>query len=73
MSKQTAVEWLVEQLNSSAPISRYGHEHISISIPKELIDQAQAMEREQIIDAYDKNKMGRVDYGEQYYNETFGK
>ena len=47
MSKQTAVEWLVEQLNSSAPISRYGHEHISISIPKELIDQAQAMEREQ--------------------------
>ena len=73
MSKQTAVEWLVEQINSSAPISRYGHEHISISIPKELIDQAQAMEREQIIDAYDKNKMGRVDYGEQYYNETFGK
>ncbi len=29
------------------------------------------LEREQIIDAYDKNKMGRVDYGEQYYNETY--
>ena len=52
MSKQTAVEWLVEQLNSSAPISRYGHEHISISIPKELIDQAQAMEREQAREHY---------------------
>jgi len=64
MSKQTAVEWLVEELFKKIDY---------IQVDPRIINQAKAMEREQIIDAYDKNKMGRVDYGEQYYNETFGK
>lgn len=75
MSKQTAVEWLVEQLNSSAPISRYGHEHISISMPKELIDQAKAMEREQIIiafcEGYDHDGESYDDAETKYYNSTY--
>jgi HEPN domain-containing protein len=64
MSKQTAVEWLVEELFKQIDY---------IQVDPKIIEQALEMEREQIIDAYDKNKMGRVDYGEQYYNETFGK
>ena len=62
MSKQTAVEWLVEELFKKIDY---------IQVDPRIINQAKAMEREQIIDAYDKNKMGRVDYGEQYYNETY--
>ena len=64
MSKQTAVEWLVEELFKQIDY---------IQVDPKIIEQALEMECEQIIDAYDKNKMGRVDYGEQYYNETFGK
>jgi hypothetical protein len=62
MSKQTAVDWLYKT-----------HFFKNGELTQEDFEQAKAMEREQIKDAYDKNKMGKVDYGEQYYNETFGK
>ena len=45
MSKQTAVEWLVEQLLANAFLRLTKDEH---SVYKELKDQAKAMEREQI-------------------------
>ena len=64
--KQTAVELLEDGINkvlSHLPLER---EDI-----KTLIQQAKEMEKEQIVEAYDKNKMGRVNYGEEYYNETF--
>ena len=62
--KQTAVEWLVEQICG---------DHTSEW--QEQIEQAKAMEKEQIMKAvydsmgtnFDPN-MGRA---EQYYNETF--
>jgi hypothetical protein len=63
--KQTAVQWLVEQINQ-----HHGY------IGKAMIDQALEMEKQQIIDAYDD---GNYAYGmgikepEQYYNETFNK
>ena len=60
--KQTAVEWLIEEIHKNMEF-----------IPVHIQEQAKEMEKEQIIDAYDKNKMGRVDYGEQYYQETYGK
>jgi len=60
--KQTAVDWLEEQINLG--LSERG----LISAIKE----AKQMEKEQIEDAYDNNKMGRVNHGEQYYNETYG-
>jgi hypothetical protein len=39
MSKQTAVEWLVEKIENNV--------HHTIRIPREIIDQAEAMERKQ--------------------------
>jgi hypothetical protein len=63
--KQTAVEWLVEQfdLTSDSPII------------KNVVNQAKAMEKEQIIEANEDSstKDGEFLTGEQYYNETFGK
>ena len=69
-NKQTAVEWLVNVVQSCIAPDY---------IPKEIIQQAKAMEKEQIIDACN---LQRNDYrgmptynksGEQYYNETYGK
>jgi hypothetical protein len=60
--KQTAVNWLVEQICG---------DHTSEW--QEQIDQAKAMEKEQIIDAWDNGceDDGIIDNAEQYYNETF--
>lgn len=58
MSKQTAVEWLIEQW----PI-------LESQLPPWLIDQAKAMEREQIIEAAERWK--GTNFAEQYYNETY--
>jgi hypothetical protein len=60
--KQTAVEWLVQELTL-------------FETPKwvqEVIDQAKEMEREQIVKAYE-NLDFNLDDGEHYYNETYGK
>ena len=60
--KQTAVEWLMEQICG---------DHTSEW--QEQIEQAKAMEKEQIIDAWDNGceDDGIIDNAEQYYNETF--
>jgi len=71
--KQTAVEWLIEQL--------FGDNEI-IGCSDELLHQAKEMEKEQIIDAwddaYDKGTRDRIEKisnpvgnAEQYYNKTF--
>lgn len=56
-NKLTAVEWLAEQM-----------QHPQIFNP--YIEQAKEMEKEQIIDAYNKVSMNTA---EQYYKETFNK
>jgi hypothetical protein len=74
--KQTAVEWFVEQLKSTR--KKYmGYKNIEIDY-KELIQQAKAMEKEQIIESWDNGyDLGKhddqlnPDDAEQYYNETF--
>jgi hypothetical protein len=63
---KTAVEWLVYVVQSNiAP--NY--------IPKEIVEQAKEMEKEQIIEFADKYDAYVVQGGtltaEQYYNETF--
>ena len=59
--KQTAVEWLVEQICG---------DHTE-QWQKE-IEQAKAMEKEQIVNAYnDCEWTGDHEDGEQYYNETY--
>jgi len=59
--KQTAVEWLVEQITDSTMPAR------------EAINQAKAMEKEQIMDAYIQASISLTskNEAEQYYNETF--
>jgi len=71
MAQQTAVEWLIEQLNKNENIRWRG------APVSELTEQAKAMEKEQIMDAYDQDLYGglsshmKFDNGEQYYNETY--
>ncbi len=71
--KQTAVEWLVSELNQKIdfiPIDKW-------DMIRDIVQQAKQMEKEQIINA---NIAGvdvviekkRFIIGEQYYNETYG-
>ena len=66
MSKQTAVEWLENQLK----------ERYSFMNSEPLFEQAKAMEKEQIIDArqdgVDVVFKGYSISNEEYYNETYG-
>ncbi len=67
--KQTAVEWLIEQLKENNMLTF--HEWTG------LFEQAKEMEKEQIMDAYDAGLFdGTMDdvndrIHKQYYNETF--
>jgi predicted alpha/beta-fold hydrolase len=64
---QTAVEWLVQEIENQCP-------QIDISWKENLINQAKAMEKQQIADAFDYEAKGDMhDYssGDQYYDNTF--
>jgi hypothetical protein len=67
MSKQTAVEWLAQELLREHPIQT-NHD---------VIEQAKEMEKQQIIDAHGIRMKGVNNHKcvdeEQYYNETFNK
>ena len=76
MAQQTAVEWLQECL-----LTHFSHEQIMQF--EGLFQQAKAMEKEQIIKAFDNgiiayNNQDRItddidNDSEQYYNETYNK
>ena len=76
MKKQTAVEWLMEQITYD---NGYGQRWISFTEDTDLniyFEDAKAMEEEQIIAANEDcstNELGELFTGEQYYNETFNK
>jgi HEPN domain-containing protein len=80
--KQTAVEWLVEQISSSKYFYNLMEEIESrgtIAQPNGILHQAKAMEKEQIIDAFVECWKENMPEGyeckqsaEYYYNETFG-
>jgi hypothetical protein len=71
MSKQTAVEWLVQEIHKNGNW-----------IPTHMIDQAKQMEKEQINKTAQDNFYAgqdlangyKIDWdsSEQYYNETYG-
>ena len=65
--KQTAAEWLVIQLHT-----HWGNEDVSF---EKLLEQAKEMEKQQIIEAYNKGEFNQGCNGdaEQYYKETFKK
>jgi hypothetical protein len=64
MAQQTAVEWLIEQCPRIETIVAYN-----------ILEQAKAMEKEQIIEAYCdgfvKGSEGDRLLSEEYYNETY--
>lgn len=64
--KQTAVEWLLENLISEP------HFEKDFNYNSECWDKAKEMEKKQIVDAVDcfASEWELYD-GEQYYNETF--
>ena len=67
MKPQTAVEWLQEAISKKLN-NELGPYFI------DLFDNAKAMEKEQIIQAYHQNGWNDNDYehnAEQYYNETY--
>tara|TARA_R110000823_G_scaffold150871_2_gene281624 strand:+ start:133 stop:348 length:216 start_codon:yes stop_codon:yes gene_type:complete len=70
--KQTAVEWLVEQMfkqgyfDSNKPLTFTNLDHLQ--------QQAKAMEKEQIMNSWAKGVISEGNMtAEQYYNETFKK
>ena len=69
MSKQTAVEWLIEELNDN------GFSHLDLAT--DIIKQAKEMEKDHIINAF---KEGNLYHGwalkhepEQYYDKNYKK
>lgn len=65
MKKQTAVEWLVEQIRNQ--IAEGTLNAISIS---EFKMKAKQMEKEQIVDAFNYARY-RLGDSSDYYNETY--
>jgi hypothetical protein len=78
--KQTAVEWLVEELNQKIdfiPMDKW-------DMIRNIVQQAKEMEKEQIINSFDEGKSDGYKTArewdemiiwlsaEQYYNETYG-
>jgi len=72
-NKQTAVEWLIDEL------TRLGH---NFKLYSKEINQAKAMEKKQIKNAFNEGQNNSLDYfipnnkmseSEQYYEETYGK
>jgi hypothetical protein len=81
--KQTAVEFLIEQISSSKYFYNLMEEIESRSTtvqPNAILQQAKEMEKQQIIDAVNLPKENRWydaklynSSGEQYFNQTFKK
>jgi hypothetical protein len=78
--KQTAVEWLLNQLESKGDARetssiRNIQFNIDTSDYLEIKRQAKQMEKEQILDSYgivETTEQGDIMNAEQYYNETYG-
>jgi hypothetical protein len=77
MSKQTAVEWLVQEISSD----RVGQAIIKTFLKE--FEQAKAMEKENIVDAHEKGMICCMTtkyiqecdfepYSEKHYHETYG-
>ncbi len=66
MAQQTAVEWLIDRIKNQ---HLYGFTPLH-----ELEEQAKAMEKEQIMNAFLEGKINHdKDWAIEYYNETYNK
>ena len=69
--KQTAVEWLYENLKS-----HFKHDGDLFEVVQFSFEQAKEMEKQRIIDAFNNGYYQETigyNASEQYYNETFNK
>lgn len=77
--KQTAVEWLIDQLEKKGDASvNMSIGRMQISIIEEdyinLLEQAKEMEKQKIIESYLSDRFPcSYEDAEQYYKETFNK
>jgi hypothetical protein len=77
-NKQTAVEWLVEQIESNKIEIVYSDEIHSVRCLPSIVAQAKEMERDQIIDAHDAAYIAMnlafrgFDRSLEYYEATYG-
>ena len=69
--KQTAVSWLISELKKSKDFQRVINEvNQSSTAVRDILQEAEDMEKEQIINAIDYCRDKYID-SENYYNETF--
>ena len=63
--EQTAIEWLEEQMKTWGLLPRWMRD--------DIVQQAKEMEKQQIIESYDKGEFNQGCNGtaEEYYNKTF--
>jgi hypothetical protein len=73
MSKQTAVNFLLEEFNEI--LRNVNFTVMQALILKDAVEEAREMEKEQIMEAFeDGNEQGFIcKTGEEYYNETYKK
>jgi hypothetical protein len=64
MKKQTAVEWLIKQLHPTISV------RLSDTYIKELTNQAKAMERDQIVNAYRDGRTDQSTRVPKFYNRS---
>jgi alkylated DNA nucleotide flippase Atl1 len=78
--KQSGLYWLIQQLQKTRDWQRVINEaNQSSSSVRDVVQQAKAMEKEQIIDSFgvgcqveSTRLIGYQDLAEQYYKETYG-
>lgn len=76
--QQTAVEWLVEQIEKGEIEIVYSDKIHSIKCIPEIIQQAKEMEKQQIVDAFSQSRLTHPMIGfkhlsfNDYINETYG-
>ncbi len=76
VKQMTAVEWLVEQIENGKIEIIYSDKIHSIKCIPEIIEQAKALEKEQIIEAFKHGELPPLFVNfdaEQYYQATYGK
>jgi alkylated DNA nucleotide flippase Atl1 len=75
-NKQSSVEWLISQLQRSKDWHRVLNEISQMSSARvDIIEQAKAMHKEEIVKAYNQSWHLRdkpYETADKYYNETFG-
>ena len=65
--KQTAIQWLIEQVNSENYQNAFGKTYISVAI----IEQAKQLEKEQLIEAFNEGALDTLQLGKEYYNFVY--